>query len=124
MARTPRAKVSKTSGQGVSRLSYQKGYALGNRGTASPDGGKSPSVPSEKGGSSGGGSSGRASKAKIDKAGGMNISYGDVINPSNLVDIETLAKRKPPKAGGFAKLGKPVKFKAGKDSSGFLKGKK
>lgn len=28
MARSPRATVSKTSGQGVSRLSYQKGYAL------------------------------------------------------------------------------------------------
>ena len=28
MARSPRASVSKTSGQGVSRLSYQKGYAL------------------------------------------------------------------------------------------------
>jgi hypothetical protein len=26
MARTPRASVSKTSGQGISRLSYQKGY--------------------------------------------------------------------------------------------------
>jgi hypothetical protein len=28
MARSPRASVPKTSGQGVSRLSYQKGYAL------------------------------------------------------------------------------------------------
>ena len=29
MARAPSAKVSKTSGQGVSRHSYQKGRALG-----------------------------------------------------------------------------------------------
>jgi hypothetical protein len=32
MARAPRARVPKTAGQGVSRLGYQKGYALGNRG--------------------------------------------------------------------------------------------
>lgn len=32
MARTPRASVPKTSGQGVSRRAYQQGYALRNQG--------------------------------------------------------------------------------------------
>lgn len=32
MARAPRASIPKTSGQGISRLVYQKQYALGSKG--------------------------------------------------------------------------------------------
>ena len=120
MARTPRATVSKTSGQGVSRFSYQSGYKLGNKGTGSP--GKSPSVDYAKSESSSSRSSSR--KAKIDEVGGMNISYGDTIDPTDLKDIESFAKTKGEKASKFLKVGKGVKFKAGKGKSAFLKGKK
>jgi hypothetical protein len=112
MARAPRAKVSKTSGQGVSRLSYQKGYALGNRGTSSGGVKDAPSVdnartdPQRSGYAKG--------QSKLDSAGGINISYGDTIDPTNLVDVESLAKRKPPKDSGLLKPGKPFKIKARK----------
>jgi hypothetical protein len=111
MARAPRAKVSKTSGQGVSRLSYQKGYALGNRGTSSAGVKDAPSVDNARSDSRSGYSKGRS---KLDSAGGINISYGDTIDPTNLVDVEGLAKRKPPKDSGLLKPGKPFKIKGGK----------
>jgi hypothetical protein len=121
MAKAPSAKVPKTSGQGVSRLSYQKGYALGNRGGAAPAGGKSPSVSTsttELKSSRGGG------KAGIDKAGGINVSYGDTLFPTDLEDVRSVAKRQPAKSPGFLKLGKKPSYKAGKNDSGFVKGKK
>ena len=56
MARTPRATVSKTSGQGISRLSYQKGRSLGgNIGAVKAAGIKMDAGPDIKGpGSTGG----------------------------------------------------------------------
>jgi hypothetical protein len=58
MARAPRAKVPKTSGQGISRLAYQQAYAmkggLTERFSAgkqkSPSTGNTRSYPKEKGG--------------------------------------------------------------------------
>jgi hypothetical protein len=101
MARAPRAKVPKTSGQGVSRLSYQKGYALGNKGgkTAPSVGGAAPAPSRAAGG-----------KSKLDTAGGINVSYGDTIDPSDLVDVESYAKGKPAK-GVNLKLTKAKKLK-------------
>jgi hypothetical protein len=123
MARAPYAKVSKTSGQGVSRLSYQSGYRTGNKGTGSPGGGKdTPSVRSSSSSSSsskppksGGG------KMKFDKGGNLNISYGNDIFLSDKLKDEPAGKTKTP---GFLKLGKPVKYKERKGDSGWLKGKK
>jgi hypothetical protein len=123
MARTPRAKVPKSSGQGVSRLSYQKGYALGNRGSGSP--GKASDTPSVKGERVETRSSASSRKGKIDEAGGMNISYGDTIFPTDLKDIESFAKSSGGKATKFLNAGKPRDYgKGGKSGSGFLKGKK
>jgi hypothetical protein len=119
MAKAPSAKVSKTSGQGVSRLSYQTGYRLGNRGTASPGGGVKDapsSARSDYGKSSGG-------KAKFEKTGDLNISYGDTIFPTDLKDIEG-AHRGKPSSPGFLKLGKKMGLKERKSDAGFLKGKK
>ena len=88
MARTPRAKVSKTSGAGVSRLSYQRGYAMGNRG----GGGKAPAsdIKFESGDREYG-------KTKGEYSSKMNVSYGDTIFPSDIKDIEGAYKGKPAK---------------------------
>jgi hypothetical protein len=58
MARAPRAKVSSSSGQGISRLAYQKGYKLrggltqkfSKGGQKAPSTGNTRSYPKEKGG--------------------------------------------------------------------------
>lgn len=118
MAKAPSARVSKTSGQGVSRLSYQKGYSLGNRGTGTP--GPSPSVKGERGAEMK--SSRSSSKGKFNKAGELNISYGETLFPTDLEDVKSIGERKPPKTG-FLKLGKKHKYKEGKDDSGFVKGR-
>jgi len=119
MARAPRAKVSKTSGAGVSRLSYQQGYAKGNKGSAMPGG--SPGVPkasitdeSLKGGGRGG------TKQTGAEAGGMNVSYGDTLPIGDLKDIESFSKGKP-SSPNFLKPGKDVKFGGGKGRSGYAK---
>lgn len=110
MARAPRAKVPKTSGQGVSRLSYQKGYALGNRGTASGGVKDAPKVDNVRSDSSRGYAK---AGSKLDSKGGINVSYGDTIEPGNLIDVENLAKRKPEK-GLSLTPGKPFNLKGRK----------
>jgi hypothetical protein len=57
MARAPRAEIPKTSGQGISRLVYQKQYALGSKGkqrvkvaSKAPSTGNTRSYGKEKGG--------------------------------------------------------------------------
>ena len=45
MARAPRAKVSATSGQGISRLAYQKAYAMKGGLTSKFTGAKSSTPP-------------------------------------------------------------------------------
>lgn len=91
MAKAPSAKVAKTSGQGVSRLSYQKGRSLGNRGTASP--GDTPSISLQS--SSQKTDYGKTGKVKYPA--GINVSYGDTYEPTDLKDIQALGQRTPPK---------------------------
>lgn len=88
MARAPRAKVSATSGQGVSRLSYQRGYSLGKSGDA-------PSVGTKF--SAEGGRDYAKGKAGGKYASDFNVSYGDTYLPSDLEDVKELGERKPSK---------------------------
>lgn len=87
MARAPRARVSATSGQGVSRLSYQRGRQLAKAADA-------PSVDTKF-------TTGEREYAKS-KSGGkyessINVSYGDTYHPTDLADVKALGELKPPK---------------------------
>jgi hypothetical protein len=94
MARTPRASVPKTSGSGVSRLSYQKGYSLGNRGTSTA-GGEPPSVASA---SAEAVRTPRGRKAELKGGDGdLNIAFSRVQPVENLSDVQGFAKGAPPK---------------------------
>ena len=99
MARTPRAKVSKTSGQGISRPSYQKGYALKGDG---------PSVDTKF-------SKGEAPRRQYGKTAkasgpGFNVSYGDTLEPTDLEDVKALGEGKPQKSWDLGrKAGKKLK---------------
>jgi hypothetical protein len=91
MARTPRATVSKTSGQGVSRLAYQKAYRSRN----SPD---MPKVKMEAGGSSASKRDyGKSSSGTDYDAGIFTADYGSTLRPSNLEDVKELGNLKPSK---------------------------
>ena len=88
MARAPRAKVSKTAGQGVSRLSYQKARAL------------TGDAPQAKVSFSKGGSGERrdySKKAKPIESGDFNVSYGDTVDPTDIEDVKALGEGKPAK---------------------------
>jgi hypothetical protein len=104
MARTPRATVSKTSGQGVSRLSYQKSRNLA---------GGTPAVKdSTKVDMNFGGTRGMSGKTKdYDKQSGMNISYGDTLFPTDLKDIQEFGTGKIPKPSASVKPAKPKSWK-------------
>lgn len=82
MARTPRAGVSKTSGQGVSRRAYQSAYSLGQRGTGggikTELGKPTPNRGREYG---------KTGASKVDRRKGINVSYGDTIEPSDLKNV-------------------------------------
>lgn len=100
MARAPRAKVPKTSGQGISRLAYQKGRALGGEIKIGA-------------GSSGGGSDPRRydKKAQSIETPPINISYGDTYEPTDLADVKALGQRQPSgKAAATVKPGAPKKW--------------
>lgn len=103
MARTPRASVSKTSGQGISRLSYQKGYAM-KRGDA-------PRVKSDGGDS--GDKRNYAKKGSSPKYGdtSINVSYGDTYFPTDLKDIEAIGERQVPKTSVGSKSQGPKKWR-------------
>jgi hypothetical protein len=110
MAKTPAStKVAATSGQGVSRLAYQKAYKLGREGGSVPDA-KMPKV------SGGQMTSGRNDYAKtsITKA----PSGGEFETHPASTDLG-----KPPKSSVSLNKAKPTKFAASKEDSGFLKGK-
>lgn len=81
MARAPRAKVSMSSGQGISRLAYQKAYAMKGGLTSKFTGAKSSTPPRD-----------YAKKGKADKPAGINISYGDTYFPTDLKDIEEFGR--------------------------------
>ena len=96
MARAPRASVPKTTGQGVSRLGYQKGYKLRNPGgpkiKASASIGTDEKKPRNYG--------------KGYKAGetDLNISFGDTLRIADLPET-------PPKSGVKNELAKSLKLK-------------
>ena len=81
MARAPRAKVSATSGQGISRLAYQKAYAMKGGLTSKFTGARSDTPPRDYG---------KGKKAEVPK--GINVSYGDTYWPTDLKDIEEFGK--------------------------------
>ena len=91
MARTPRASVSKTSGQAISRGAYQKTRSLT----------KNASIPSVKGPGKLDLSTprgyGKTSKVGADPSGSMNVSYGDTFDPTDLADITAQDPQKAPK---------------------------
>jgi hypothetical protein len=87
MARTPRASVSKTSGQGVSRLAYQKGYRL-KGGSAIKGPGKGESTAERN----------YSKTSKGIDAGDFNVSYGDTLFPTDLKELEEFGREKPMKA--------------------------
>jgi hypothetical protein len=103
MARASRARVSKSSGQGVSRRSYQVGRSLGNKGTGDP--GASVSAKFD------GGSDGRRDygKAKTKAGGEINISYGDTLLPTDLKDLNSVYKDKPKRASLGPVSAKPIR---------------
>jgi len=105
MARTPRASISKTSGQGISRLSYQKGYALGNKGAQgkTPSVGKFDSTDIKTGRHYG--------KSSSEDFGDINVSYGDTLDVGDLGDVKAVGKLKPPKASPMTKAAKPKAWK-------------
>ena len=82
MARAPRSKVPKTTGQGISRLSYQKGRELGGNISLGSSGGKTDTRSYEK---------------KVDPIATppINISYGDTYEPTDLADVKALGQRQP-----------------------------
>ena len=79
MARAPRAKISASSGQGVSRKAYQTAYKLG--GDARVKGEFSSPKEREY-------SKGKSKKSKYPE--GINVSYGDTYRPS----VESMSKKK------------------------------
>jgi hypothetical protein len=104
----------------VSRLSYQKGYSLGNKGKASSSGIKEgASVASAK--SEPVKTSGR--KSKLEQGGNINISYGETLPIGELTDVESFASGKVPKGLNLGP-GKSKKLGPGKSDAGFLKAKK
>ena len=84
MAKAPSARVPKSSGQGVSRHSYQRAYDLGNRSTGGLADFKTGTQDTPK----------RRSYGKGKKEGGINVSYGDTYFPTDLKEIQDFAKRK------------------------------
>jgi hypothetical protein len=86
MARAPRSTVSKTSGQGISRLAYQKARSLGGNISTGSGGG----LGLRSGGGGGGGGekigttgTGRdySKQAKLFASPPMNVSFGDTNAP-------------------------------------------
>ena len=82
MARSPRAKVSATAGQGVSRLSYQRGYAL--------RGGDAPKV---KGDFPKGEKPREYGKGKSKTKAKSGLSYGDPLPESGMKKIKKFAEK-------------------------------
>lgn len=85
MAKAPSAKVSKTSGQGISRLSYQKARSL--------TGGANASIKLDRPGSDI--SERRYAKQSELSVTPINISYGDTYEPTDLKDIKALGELEP-----------------------------
>lgn len=98
------AKVSKfstkSSGQGVSRKSYQMGRELGNRGVAASAGGVGGVTVPKSANSEIRGGGIASGTTSYPKAGAVSSEYGpDVAYPNNLAALSSISKMgKPPKA--------------------------
>jgi hypothetical protein len=93
----------------VSRLSYQKGYSLGNRGSSSGGVKDTPSVSSVKSEEI---KPGR--RSKLEQGGDFNVSYGATLPIGELTDVESFAKDKPGKSSALFKPGKPKTYAKGR----------
>ena len=110
--------VSKASTS--SRGSYQKGYQLGNKGSAVPKGGGTATASVKGEGpvkASSGRTGGRSKKLGSDaESGGINVSYGSTLP---ITDLETVADfSKGTKAGKALGAGKAVDYGKEKGDSG------
>jgi hypothetical protein len=108
MAKAPSSKVAATSGQGVSRLAYQKAYSLGKAVGISGDrapkvsGGQSPTSRND------------YAKTSISKAPkGTSETYA----------APEVEMGKPPKSSVSLKKAETKKYEVPKEDSGFIKGK-
>ena len=109
MAKAPAStKVAVTSGQGVSRLAYQKAYAMGKEGGALP-GAKTPKV-----------SGGQVTSGRNDYAKTSLSKAPEGTSKRTEVDVEM---GKPPKPSVSLNKAAATKYAAPKEDSGFLKGK-
>jgi hypothetical protein len=88
MARAPR-KLSATSGQGVSRKSYQTARSLGQSGTGSSFKSGLKDTPMGSNSRDYAKSSGYQAPKSV-----MNIDYGDTLPISNLGDLKKLGKKR------------------------------
>ena len=90
MARTPRASVSMTSGQGISRGSYQKARSL-TKNENTPQVKRASAAPPVTG------TKQISTKMGAPLGGNMNVSYGDTFDPTDLADITADNPKKAPK---------------------------
>lgn len=86
MAKKLQAKVSKTSGQGISRLAYQQAYAMKGGLTSKFSAGKQQSTRDY------------PKQGQVKPRGGINISYGDTLEPTDIKDINATDATLPTKA--------------------------
>jgi hypothetical protein len=100
-------RVSKTSGQGVSRKAYQSAYALGQHGRGS--GGASHSALKSEDGDTRQYSKKDVSEPKTNLK--FNVSYGDTYEPTDLKDLKAMFAEKPNKASKMLDLSGPRKMK-------------
>lgn len=84
MAKRLSARVSKTSGQGISRLAYQQAYRMKGGLTEKFTAGSSQSRDYSKKG------------AKLGGSDPIVADYGDTIEPGNLGDVQALGEGSPP----------------------------
>lgn len=86
MARAPRASVAKTSGQGISRLAYQQAYAMKGGLTSKFSAGQQPSTRDY------------PKQGQVKPRGGINVSYGSTLEPTDINDINATDATLPTKA--------------------------
>lgn len=101
MARAPRSSVPKTSGSGVSRLSYMKGYQMGNRGGGSA--GDDDRIATER--------PRKTHKGKLDAPELKAGTYSGILSVDSLSDIKDYAKAPP---ATMQKTGRKAKLHYGK----------
>lgn len=114
MVRPPKSFVPKTTGQGITRMSYQKGYGLAHQGPRTPLGGVVPRVTT--GTLTNSPPSGGRSYAKTPPSGSgiigpQDYSYGETLDPSDVSDINAQDPLRKPRG--------PMKPSASVSGTGF-----